>query len=130
VHKTKENLEPMNMVKGFVSSTVSNFPSSIGTIFNLAVPFNQKVFHKKRQLSLFFFIYISILFLVLRRIFFCIRNNRGSRSQVFGFEFDLPCFIDSPTMLLAVKLATILFISLPACGELGSKIKLELVSAQ
>jgi hypothetical protein len=34
-------------------------------------------------------------------------------------------------MLLAVKLATILFnISLPACGELGSKIKLELVSAQ
>jgi hypothetical protein len=29
VHKTKENLEPMNMVKGFVSSTVSNFPSSI-----------------------------------------------------------------------------------------------------
>jgi hypothetical protein len=39
VHKTKENLEPMNMVKGFVSSTVSNFPSSIGTIFNLAVPF-------------------------------------------------------------------------------------------
>jgi hypothetical protein len=49
VHKTKENLEPMNMVKGFVSSTVSNFPSSIGTIFNLAVPFNQKVFHKKRH---------------------------------------------------------------------------------
>jgi hypothetical protein len=48
VHKTKENLEPMNMVKGFVSSTVSNFPSSIGTIFNLAVPFNQRSFFIKR----------------------------------------------------------------------------------
>lgn len=49
VQKTKENLEPMNMVKGFVSSTVSNFPSSIGTIFNIALPFLiRRFFHKKR----------------------------------------------------------------------------------
>jgi hypothetical protein len=42
------------------------------------------------------------------------------------FAFSL--FIDSPTMLLAVKLAIIQHF-LPAWGELGNKIKLELVSA-
>jgi hypothetical protein len=56
MHKTKENLEPMNMVKGFVSSTVSNFPSSIG-YFQLSTTFNQKVFQKKEAISLFYFIY-------------------------------------------------------------------------
>lgn len=49
VQKTKENLEPINMLKGFVSATVNNFPSSIGTIFNLALPFLiRRFFHKKR----------------------------------------------------------------------------------
>lgn len=49
VYKTKENLEPMNVVKGFISSTISNYPNSLGTIFNLAIPFLiRRFFHKKR----------------------------------------------------------------------------------
>ena len=49
VQKTKENLEPIHMVKGFISATVNNFPSSLGTIFNLALPFLiRRFFHKKR----------------------------------------------------------------------------------
>lgn len=49
VQKTKESLEPINVVKEFVSSTVNNFPSSLGTIFNIAMPFIiRRFFHKKR----------------------------------------------------------------------------------
>jgi hypothetical protein len=49
VQKTKEGLEPMNLIKGFVSSTLSNFPSSLGTIFNLALPFIVKRFFNKKR---------------------------------------------------------------------------------
>jgi hypothetical protein len=49
VQKTKEGLEPMNLIKGLVSSTVSNFPSSLGTIFNIALPFMIKRFFNKKR---------------------------------------------------------------------------------
>ena len=49
VQKTKENLEPINVVKGLVSSTISNFPGSLGTIFNLALPFIIKRFFRKKR---------------------------------------------------------------------------------
>ena len=49
VEKTKENLEPINVVKGFVSSTVANFPSSLGTIFNIALPFLIKRFFNRKR---------------------------------------------------------------------------------
>lgn len=49
VQKTKENLEPINVVKGFVSSTLANFPSSLGTIFNIALPFLIKRFFNRKR---------------------------------------------------------------------------------
>lgn len=49
VHKTKVNLEPMNVVKGLFSSTVSSLPGSLGTIFNLALPFIIKRFFNKKR---------------------------------------------------------------------------------
>lgn len=49
VQRTKENLEPMNVVKGVVSSTISNLPGSLGTIFNLALPFIIKRFFNKKR---------------------------------------------------------------------------------
>ena len=49
VQKTKEGLEPMTLIKGFITSTVSNFPGSLGTVFNIALPFLIKRFFNRKR---------------------------------------------------------------------------------
>ena len=49
VQKTKENLEPMHVVKGLFTSAVTSLPGSLGTIFNLALPFIIKRFFNKKR---------------------------------------------------------------------------------
>jgi hypothetical protein len=49
VQLTKEGLEPITLIKGFISSTLTNFPGSLGTIFNIALPFLiKRLFNRKR----------------------------------------------------------------------------------
>jgi hypothetical protein len=117
----------MNLSKEVLfSSTLSNFQNSLGTIFNLALPFIVKGFNKKEAIKpLFFYWFYSV-------------SSSSSTGGAIGVGLDIllavvdSLFIDPVKPHHVASCKTYLYV-VPACrscGELGVKIKLGLCLRQ